>query len=672
MQPLTQVHLDFHTSEHIPDVGARFDKEAFQAGLRSSGVRAINLFAKCHHSWSYYPTSFGCGTHPTLTTDLLGQQIEACHEIGVLCPIYYTVGWSANDAERHPDWCVRNRDGSVRWSETVPADMTDTTPIPPVCWKFLCPTGEYREMMLEQVAEILNRFDVDGMWFDICNLEPCWCDHCRAGMREQGLDENNDDDVAAYTVQKWRSFMADCRKLISNSAPNASTFFNGLCHPTTPDVIHEQQTHFELEDLPTTWGGYDKLPVRARYFRKYGKPMIAMSGKFHTMWGEFGGFKHPDAIQAEALAMVVEGTVCNFGDQLHPSGELDPTTYRNLAPAFEAVSALEPFVRDAEPTANLGVFFSERPTGRCVHGTSANTDDEGVCQMLLEGHVDFDVAHRDGDWSRFDTIVFTGPRCLDEQDAQKVSAFLERGGKALFLGESAWPEDRDEPWFDVGAKRVGVPRFEVDYTALGASLLDTVGDWAASPFLNYEASACVEATDGEVLAGLNEPYFDRTAGAYCSHQNTPPQPDPAGTVAAVQKGPVLLLTHRLGRLYHDHGARVHRALFLAALQRLHTQPMLNVADLPSAARATLRHQPQHGRWVLHLLHTPPLSRGRCEVLEDFPTNAASHAVVRLPNVTTLVAETPDGQAIPVAPGEGGHRVTLPAWRMHQSIILRPA
>ena len=109
--PSRQVHLDFHTSEHIPDVGARFDKRQWQEGLQLGRLNSITVFAKCHHSWSYYPTEVG-RPHPTLQCDLLGGQIEACHEIGVRAPIYYTIGWSANDAEDHPEWWARNRDGS--------------------------------------------------------------------------------------------------------------------------------------------------------------------------------------------------------------------------------------------------------------------------------------------------------------------------------------------------------------------------------------------------------------------------------------------------------------------------------------------------------------------------------------------------------------------------------
>ena len=62
-------------------------------------------------------------------------------------------------------------------------------------------------------------------------------------------------------------------------------------------------------------------PLRAHYFANAGNPYVAMSGKFHTSWGEFGGFKHPDALRFKAASLVSDGAACNFGDHLHPSGE---------------------------------------------------------------------------------------------------------------------------------------------------------------------------------------------------------------------------------------------------------------------------------------------------------------------------------------------------------------
>ena len=77
-----QIHLDFHCSEFIEDIGAKFDSKSFKACLKKANVNSINLFAKCHHSWSYYPTEIG-KMHPNLKFDLLGAQIEASKEIGL-------------------------------------------------------------------------------------------------------------------------------------------------------------------------------------------------------------------------------------------------------------------------------------------------------------------------------------------------------------------------------------------------------------------------------------------------------------------------------------------------------------------------------------------------------------------------------------------------------------
>ena len=41
-----QVHLDFHTSEHIEDIGKKFDKKQFQTALKEGHINSITLFSK--------------------------------------------------------------------------------------------------------------------------------------------------------------------------------------------------------------------------------------------------------------------------------------------------------------------------------------------------------------------------------------------------------------------------------------------------------------------------------------------------------------------------------------------------------------------------------------------------------------------------------------------------
>lgn len=46
----------------------------------------------------------------------------------------------------------------------------------------------------------------------------------------------------------------------------------------------------------------------------------------------------------------------------------------------------------------------------------------------------------------------------------------------------------------------------------------------------------VQNIDGEVLANIREPYFNRTYKTYCSHQNTPYKLEDSEYPAAVKKG----------------------------------------------------------------------------------------------------------------------------------------
>ena len=105
-----QVHLDFHTSEHIPGVGSEFNADEFVDTLKRAHVNSVTLFSRCHHGWIYHETRF-LNKHPHLTCDLLALQIEACHRHDIRCPIYITVGWDALLTQNHPEWRAMFKNG---------------------------------------------------------------------------------------------------------------------------------------------------------------------------------------------------------------------------------------------------------------------------------------------------------------------------------------------------------------------------------------------------------------------------------------------------------------------------------------------------------------------------------------------------------------------------------
>ena len=657
--PSRQIHLDFHTSEHIPGVGSKFDKKQFQEALQAGHVNLINIFAKGHHSWSYYPTQAG-KVHPSLEIDLLGQQIEACHEIGVRCPIYFTVGWSATDAEEHPEWCVHHKDGTIatiRFDLHAPPDA----PRPFTSWKFLCPTGGYLALILAQTKEICEAYDVDGFWYDIHNTYPvCFCDNCRRGMAEEGIDLDDEEATFRYSVRTWKHVMESCSQLVKQYHPDAVLYFNGTTklspsHRNIEFKMYEHNTQNDLEDLPTTWGGYDQFPLRAKLFHNMEQPIVAMSGKFHTSWGEFGGFKHPDAIRYEAASMVAFGAACNFGDQLHPLGLMDMDTYRNIGEAFQYVEQIEDYGIGARSVSNLGLWF-----------TGQQEDDEGVANMLLETQTDFVVVDPEGDLSDYEAIILPGAACLTEAQAEALNQYARNGGGLLVLGKSALDTAKTRFLIDVGATYVGPGEYDIDYLVAGPVAGKGI---VSSPFLNYEPALRSRPDAGtEILATIREPYFSRTYGAYCSHRNTPQQPDDAAHPGILRKGNVVFAAHALGRIYFQLGARVHRDLFANLLGLVYDKPMIQT-ELPSAGRISLLHQPEQNRYVAHLLYGPAHKRGQCLVIEDLVPLYDIPVELTVSETIKEATLVPGGESLSLERAGDTMRVVVPKLQCHQAVVF---
>lgn len=655
-----QIHLDFHTSEFIPDVGAKFSKAQFQQALLTAHVNSINVFAKGHHSWSYYPTKVG-HTHPNLGFDLLGAEIEACHEIGVKAPIYFTVGWSANDAENHPEWCARNKDGSFvvangEWDYKA----TQDEPKPNFQWKNMCVGTPYHQYIMQQVEEICARYDVDGFWFDIYQVDRlCYCQYCTAGMRQQGVDMNDPRAVAEYHARIIKKHQRELVELVHKYHPDATVFFNGTTaiqsYNNFLHTMYENNTMQDLEDLPTTWGGYDKLPLQSKFFLKAGYAITAMSGKFHTSWGEFGGFKHPNAIKYEAASMISWGANCNFGDQLHPSGEMDMATYQNIGEAYSYVEKIEEYGIGGIPVARTAIWRSFDQ----VH-------DEGLARMLLECHVNFDIANGVKDLNEFDVVLIPGIACLSESDAHRINEFVKNGGGLIVLGEGALDKKREKVILDIGADYVGKARYDIDYLVVGDELDDGL---VKSPFLNYKPAIRVKPRkDAQILASIREPFFSRTYAHYSSHQNTPFQLRDADHPGVLKTGNVIFIANELDKMYYDYGARLHRDLYKNALYLIRKNPMVQT-ELPSAARVSLLQQADKNRYVVHLLYGPPIKRGICEVIEDLPFLYNVPVALDVPHTIKKATLIPDMTELEMTRKDNKVFVTVPRFQCHCGVVF---
>lgn len=647
--PARQVHLDFHTSPLIPGVGAKFDKKQFQAALIEGNVNSITVFAKCHHGYCYYPTQIG-KQHPTMQAgfDLTGAMIDAAHEINVDAPIYITVGWSVYDADNHPEWLMADEDGTKRFNNIDP-DAKPEDIRPDCSWRCLCPSGDYAQSVYDLTREIVNRYKkVDGLFYDIVYLyDTCYCPNCLAGMKRAGLDPSNIEDARKYYRMSHLEFMKNCTDILHEKHPDATVFFNSGGAEIYRPEYHQGQTHYEMEDLPTAWGGYNKMPPRASVMSRYGKEYLGMTGKFHTSWGEFGGYKNPDALKFEVLTMAMYGAKCSVGDQLRPCGIMDMETYRIIGHAYKALEKIEPWAYPAKPTATLGVYLS---------GNRAS--DEGLHGMLLESHIDFEVVLPGDDLTPFSALMLPDCVALTDSEAGRINAFIARGGAVVLTGSSAVKDGRFQ--IDAGAEYVGPGNYRMDYFCPGEGLRMP---YANAPFLCYESAVRVKPTGGTVLAQVYEPWFERTYATYCSHSYTPYRDEPSEYPAAVKNGNVVYIAHPMCRLYKQRGAQLFREVVIRALKLVY-RPKYTV-DLPSAGRTRLTKQEEKGRYVFHAAYASPIQRGNTSVIEDVLTLNDIPVRVSIPETVKCVRLIPEGTEISFSRKDGAIEFTLPKVTLYQ-------
>lgn len=652
-----QIHLDFHNSEFLEDIGARFDKEQFVNALKNANVNSINVFAKCHHGWCYYNTEIG-ERHPNLNFDLLKAQIDACKEAGIRVQAYFTIGWSVKDAQEHPEWRLLDKEGKTSIHDRV-ANLGPDDPLPTVTWELLSPEGKYLELIHKQTEELMSNYDLDGMWFDIVPIwPPNYNESSKADMKTKGIDIQDDQAVNEYHVKKMEYFMETSNEIVKRYNPDASIFYNWSTHMRIENTFtfqtYRHNTKLDLEDLPTTWEGYDIFPLRAKYFSNTNMPITGMSGKFHTYWGEFGGYKYPEALKFEAASMVAMGANVNFGDQLHPSGLMDEWTYSNLKPAFDYVAEIETYGIGGHHVSDLGVWMSFR-----------GKSDEGMAKMLLENQMNFVVANNYPDIHSLKVIILSSDTKLNQEDIIRLQKYIEQGGNLITSGKSGLAGDGTFI-FDVGLNYIGDAQYDVDYTFAGNKVNKNV---IGAPFLNYIPAIRTEVIEGtEILARIYEPYFSRTKRHYTSHQNTPYRNDPATHPAITRKSNVIFIAHELDKIYYENGSRIHRELFINVLNEVYEEPMLKV-EMPSAGRVNLLHFPERRQFVIHLLYGTPHQRGRAQVIEDLVPlfNIPIKFTQGMPIRNAF--EIPSNKHVEFQQNRLGIELNIPKLEMHTAIVL---
>ncbi|MCY3021265.1 MAG: alpha-L-fucosidase [Planctomycetota bacterium] len=457
--PYRQIHLDFHTGPWIPDVGRDFDARDFARTMKRAHVNSVTTFAKCHHGHLYYNTRRP-ERHPGLKPglDLLREQVEALHRVGIRAPIYISVQCDEYAADTHPEWIARKADGAP----------VGAGPLSPG-WQILDMSSPYQEFLADQTREVLRLFrPVDGIFFDMCWDQPSLNNYTVEALQREGLDPEDEEQRKKFARLVAHRYMKRFFNIVKASSREATVYFNSRpLHNLAEEIQYHSQV--EIEALPTGGWGYMYFPKNVRFARTLGRPYLGMTARFHKSWADFGGLKPYAALEYETSQMMAHGARCSIGDQLHPRGVLDKAAYELIGNVYRRVEERQPWLEGATVVSQIGLFQVPTTSTRVLEAGGGS--DEGATRMLTQLKHQFDVVIPESDLARYELLVLPDCVPVDGALARRLREYLRGGGALLVTGASGLNADGTAASMpELGIRPTGISPYKTTYVRFGPEI----------------------------------------------------------------------------------------------------------------------------------------------------------------------------------------------------------
>lgn len=655
---------DFHNSQYIPTIGEKFNADEWGDRLLAGNVDAIVVFAKDMHGYFYYPSAYG-PVHRGLALDLLGAQVAACRKRNIHVRAYYCTTWDNYLAENHPEWLVFKRD------RTTYLPAFDATPH----WTALCLAHEdFVALELNHIKEFTSKYELDGVALDMpVPIDgECFCSECLRQLRAKNLDPFDKAVQHNHKHELHKAFIAKVHDTVKTARPGCQVDFNGQCVYGLAERVAYMDS-LDIEALPTAFWGYYYFPTLIRYTRNFGVPAYGLTGRFENMWGDFGGLKLPMQLQTEVASIVANAARCDIGDQMPPTGRLDPAVYYSIGKAYAHIKSLEPYLDEAAPVTEAALITGGLPLES--PGTESNY---GLVKLLIESRVQFDVLEPGGTWERYPLVVLGDELAVDEALASRLHAYVDQGGGLIVSHKSGLIAGSEKTWLEqYGFAYAGMSPFKPAYLVPQNNL---TGDIPTYEYALYEGASQWKAeSPATTLALLGEPLFQRSPEHYTSHQQTPF--DHLTSYAALAKsGRVSLFGFPLGLSYYKYGYWVYRRAFQQAVGEMLPATLLQ-SNAPLSTEITLTHQTARAdigrkeRYLVHLVNFSPLRHtpSHPDFYEDpiALTDVTVRVNLRL-HGSTARAVVAGADLSVKATQAGGVQFTVPRVPIHEVVVLEVA
>jgi Hypothetical glycosyl hydrolase 6 len=533
-----KIHCDFHTGGFVKGIGKNFDPEVYAKTLKENGLNSITLFAKGHHGYAYYNTKVGT-RHPGLDFDLMKAQIEACHKHGITAWVYFSI----NIDEMYGT--------TVEGEGEVDNKYQSVDSFP---------TTQYvKDYTWPMIIECVRDYEIDGFWFDF----------------------PGNDEFVSETIDLIRSYRSDI--IIANN----HQFYKPHEELAKQDVL-------EIEAWMHRQSLY-RLPYIARY--AHGSiPMTAMTTRFWTGWGDFGGFADESLLHYETAVCLANGCGITIGDQLHPYGAFNQEAYKSMSKAMHLAERVEPYVFGAKLVPYVA-YLRPNTSMNSVQANEAMESNERASSVLVDAGIHFTVIDMNNSLDPYKVVIVQNPADLPETYIHKLEAYVKTGGKLMVEG---LPGERLQ-------KLAGI-KLDKDVKSQPAFIrIDptVMPDPIPTDIYSRENVQFVKSLDeSKTFASIVLPMNFGTDHKI-SHRQSPPMEDvsdyPAITMRSLGEGTIVFFAFPVFTDYAVSGNSQNRKIFKSTFNRI-VEPGDRLVEVKAPVNIEVSVFEQPNRTMVHLIH----------------------------------------------------------------------
>ncbi len=652
--------------EFLPEV--KLDVKEYVKDLESTNIEAITLVCKDAYGNSYYDTKFG---HKNMKVkgDLLKELVQALHEKSIKIVAYYNVCCDDHEAARNPDYCQSDKHGKT---------------IERFGYGTVCMNSPYRELVFEQLREIVRNYDVDGIFLDITYVfeEACYCEYCKELYRQIYGDDISPDPKSGTVERKnylefkrWTrfNFIKDAALTIK-SIKDIPVGWNHAGDPYFCEVeVDEFADYFSREFHSPNYLLGDLV---AKWMRCFKKPFELTIPECYRDWGEWT-ILPVNTLKLLFTIALVNGGNPTIGHVAYPSGayagRVAEGVLNSIREGFQWVRKIEDLCSDTESVPYVAVLHTVKNHRlKDFLGWPTMNSLEGTHHLLVDNHVHFDIISQASTevLSKYEALIIPDEPHISKEEAEAISSFVENGGSIIASYRTSLYDERGTMKEDfelahvLGVKFHGFSPYSINYLD---GFKDSDSGYPRMPLLLKSRALQVEAEEiAQRIASLMYPAVETKPYRHVYHQHAHPAVRtefPAIVYNAYKKGRCIYIALPIEEEFRSNHYYWLRNIYANALKQILPNPLLKVNG-PISLRVSL--MKKEGKLILHLIDYQHEDTG---IVEEFKETGEVRVEIRHPSPRKITVY-PSVKEIEWTEENGYIKFQVPPFKLHTMIVIK--